>query len=130
MCNLRHYLWITLSVSALAISAIDPVLAKPQVRSKVIVSSQLPTKAVAIDNSIAPPPINAILANLKLKLAPAKTSSTTRVKAEHPKSAIRVTSTRNINAIQASKGSAGSVKLEQPKRKSNKSSGIDRWVVD
>jgi hypothetical protein len=129
MCNLRHYLWITLSVSALAISAIDPVLAKPQVRS-VIVTSQLPTKAVAIDNSIAPPPINAILANLKLKLAPAKTSSTTRVKAENPKSAIRVTSTRHINAIQASKGSAGSVKLEQPKRKSNKSSGIDRWVVD
>jgi hypothetical protein len=129
MSNLRHYLWITISVSALAILAGDPVQAKPQVRSKAIITSQVTTKAVATDDSISPPPINAILANLKIKSAPAKTGRTARSKAENPKSAIRVTSTRHINASQA-KGTVSLVKLDQPKRQSTKSSGIDRWVVD
>ncbi|WP_310424337.1 hypothetical protein [Chamaesiphon sp. VAR_48_metabat_135_sub] len=63
MQNLPHHLWIAICVSILSIWSSYPVFAKPQ--SKVIATSHL-SKKVSIPNEISPPPVEAVLASLKL----------------------------------------------------------------
>jgi hypothetical protein len=73
MYKLHHHLWFAISVSTLAIVSTCPVLAKPQPRSKVVVTSQIEHKAPVADDEISPPPVEAVLARVKLKPAtPAK----------------------------------------------------------
>jgi hypothetical protein len=74
MYKLHYRLWIAISVSTLAIVSTCPVLAKPQPRAKkVVVTSQIENKAVVADDEISPPPVEAVLARVKLKSAtPAK----------------------------------------------------------
>ncbi len=132
MCNLRHYLWITMSVSALAILASDPVLAKPQARSKAIkpvVTSQTFQKVV-VDDAISPQPIEAILANIRLKSAPANQPGQPKV--VNTKSAITIVKPNYIQADQSSRGIANFVGTKSPKSQPNqsKSTGIDRWIDD
>jgi hypothetical protein len=132
MCNLRHYLWITMSVSALAILASDPVLAKPQSRSKAIkpvVTSQTFQKVV-VDDAISPQPIEAILANIRLKPAPAAQPGHPKV--VNTKSAITIVKPNHIQADQSSRGIADFVGTKSPKNQPNqsKTTGIDRWIDD
>jgi hypothetical protein len=136
MCNLRHYLWITISVSALAILASNPALAKPQVRSKVIkpvVTSQVSPKVV-VDDAISPQPVEAILANIRIKpSATAQAVRTGQQKAATTKSVTAVGSpARNGKADLSSKGIANFVGTNPPKSQPNKaqSKGIDQWIDD
>jgi hypothetical protein len=64
MQNLPQRLWIAICVSILSILSSYPVFAKPQPQSKVIATSHL-SKKVSILDEISPPPVEAILANLK-----------------------------------------------------------------
>jgi hypothetical protein len=65
MHNLPHFLWLAISVSTLAILSSYPVLAKPQSPAKVIATSHL-SKKVSVSKEISPPPVEAVLASLKL----------------------------------------------------------------
>jgi hypothetical protein len=136
MCNLRRYLWITISVSALAILASDRVLAKPQVRSKAIkpVATSQTFQKVVVDDAISPQPIEAILANVRLKPAPANyPGRAVHQKVVTTKSATTVvTPTRHVQADRSSQGVANFVGTNQPKSQANKSkaTGIDRWIDD
>jgi hypothetical protein len=134
MCNLRHYLWITISVSALAILASDPVLAKPQIRSKAIkpvVTSQVSPKVV-VDDAISPQPVQAILANIRVKPAPGAPAK----RIGQSKAIKTVPSTikpaPNVETDRSSKGIANFVGTNPPKSQPNKaqSKGIDQWIDD
>jgi hypothetical protein len=133
MCNLRHYLWITISVSALAILASDPVLAKPQARSKAIkpvVTSQVLQKVV-VDDAISPQPVEAILANVRLKQSPANQPRHTVHQKITPKSGTSVvTPAHHVQADQSSQGIANFVGTNLPKSQPHKSpaTGLDRWI--
>ncbi len=129
MSNLSHRLGIAISVSTLAIVVSFPVIAKPQPQSKSILTSQLTTKAaVAADGSRQP--TEAILANIRLK-----SSSSAKVGKAAPrpvaivKSVARTTKTsQHISADRSSQGTATFTKVDRSNPRSNKSSGIDRWV--
>jgi hypothetical protein len=133
MCNLRHYLWITITVSVLAILASNPVLAKPQYRSKVIkpiVTSQAVSKVV-VDNAISPPPVEAILANIRLKPAPvAQPKRAIHHKVVTAKSVTAVVPPHHIQADRSSQGIDRFVDTNQTQSQSHKSksAGIDRWI--
>ena len=128
MSNLSHRIGIAISVSTLVIGLSYPVLAKPQLRSKFILTSQLTPKAVAATGSRQP--TEAILANVRLKssssvkVGKATTRSTVMVK---PVARTTKTSQRN-NADRSSQGTATFTKASRSNPRSNKSSGIDRWV--
>jgi hypothetical protein len=134
MCNLRHYLWITISVSALAILASDPVLAKPQIRSKamkpVVTSQVLPR--VVVDDAISPPPVQAILANIRVK--PALGAPAKRIVQSKPTKTVTSVSkpAPTVETDRSAQGIANFVGTNPPKRQPSKaqSKGIDRWIDD
>jgi hypothetical protein len=123
MSNLSHRLGIAISVSTLAIVVSFPVIAKPQPRSKSILTSQLTTKA-AVAATRSRQPTDAILANIRLKSSiPAKVSKAAT------RSVARTTKTsQHVNADRSSQGTATFTKVDRSNPRSNKSSGIDRWV--
>jgi hypothetical protein len=130
MYSLRHRLGIAISVSALAIVVSYPVFAKPQPRSKAILASQITNKPMVTDRG-SRQPTEAILANIRLKLAiPAKAGKATlRPPVEIVKSVARTTKkSQHIRADQSSQGTETFTKVDRSNPRSNKSSGIDRWV--
>lgn len=71
----HHRLCVAISVSLLAIGSSFPALAKPQShpKAKAVVVSQVENSAAVSDDNISPPPIEAILARVKVKsTTPAK----------------------------------------------------------
>jgi hypothetical protein len=129
MSNLSYRLGIAISVSMLAIVVSLPVIAKPQPRSKSILTSQLITKsAVTADGSRQP--TEAILANIRLKSSvPAKVGKVAPRPVVMIKSVARITkASQHISADRSSQGTATFTKVDRSNPRSNKSSGIDRWV--
>lgn len=128
MSNLSHRIGIAISVSTLAIVLSYPALAKPQPRSKSILTSQLATKAATATGSRQP--TEAILANVRLKSSSAaKVSKATTRSVEIVKPVARTP--KVIQHISADRSSQGTETFTKPNRsnpRSNKSSGIDRWV--
>jgi hypothetical protein len=129
MSNLSHRIGIVISVSTLAMALNYPVLAKPQPRSKPVLTSQLTTKA-AVAATGSRQPTEAILANIRLK-----SSSSAKVSKVAPrpvamiKSVARTTkASQHISADRSSQGTAIFTKVDRSNSRSNKSSGIDRWV--
>jgi hypothetical protein len=130
MSNLRHHLGIAISVM-LAIVASYPVLAKPQLRPKQTIASQLTPKAAVTNNvSISRQPTEAILANVRLKSSlPAKVVKASTRAVLTTKSVARTTKkSQHISADRSSQGTATFTKTDRSNSRSNKSSGIDRWV--
>jgi hypothetical protein len=129
MSNLSHRLGIAISVSTLAIVVSFPVIAKPQPRSKSILTSQLTPKA-AVAATRSRQPTDAILANVRLKSSiPAKVSKAATRSVAIVKSVARNTKTsQHVNADRSSQGTATFTKVDRSNPRSNKSSGIDRWV--
>jgi hypothetical protein len=129
MSNLSHRIGIAISVSTLVIVLSYPVLAKPQPRSKSILTSQLTTKA-AVAATGSRQPTEAILANVRLKSSSAaKVSKATTRPIAIVKSVARTTkTTQHVNADRSSQGTATFTEADRSNNRSNKSSGIDRWV--
>jgi hypothetical protein len=129
MSNLRHRLGIAISVSTLAIGLNYPVIAKPQPRAKQILTSQVTTKAVVTAN-VSRQPTDAILANVRLKASiPAKVGKAVTRSVVTAKSVDRTTKTgQHVNADRSSQGTATFTNADRSNPRSNKSSGIDRWV--
>ena len=129
MSNLSHRLGIAISVSTLAIVMSYPVIAKPQPRSKSIITSQLTNKAAATETG-SRQPTDAILANVRLKSSiPAKVGKVAPRPVAIVKSVARTTKkTQHVSADRSSQGTETFTKANQPSNRSNKSSGIDRWV--
>ena len=129
MSNLSHRIGIVVSVSTLAMVLNYPVLAKPQPRSKPVLTSQLTTKAAVADNG-SRQPTEAILANVKLKSSiPAKVGKIAPRPVEIVKSVARTTKTsQHINADRSSQGTETFTNVDRSNPRSNKSSGIDSWV--
>jgi hypothetical protein len=82
MHNLLHRLWISLLASTIALGFSCSVLAKPQSVAKVV-STKLPPKTPATKD-VSRPPVDAVLANVRLKPATAKVGRTNPVKANRP----------------------------------------------
>ena len=129
MSNLRHRLGIAISVSTLAIVVSFPVFAKPQQRLKSILTSQLTPKA-AVAANVSRQPTEAILANIRLK-----SSSSAKVSKVAPRPVAMIKSVARINkasqhisADRSSQGTAIFTNVDRSNPRSNKSSGIDRWV--
>jgi hypothetical protein len=129
MSNLSHRLGIAISVSTLAILLNYPVIAKPQPRSKSILTSQLTTKAAVTANG-SRQPTEAILANIRPKSSiPAKVGKIAPRPVVTVKSVARNTKTsQHVSADRSSQGTATFTKVDRSNPRSNKSSGIDRWV--
>jgi hypothetical protein len=129
MSNLSHRIGIVISVSTLAMALNYPVLAKPQPRSKAVLTSQLTTKAVVAATG-SRQPTEAILANVRLKSSSsAKVGKATARSVAIVKSVARTTKkTPHVNADRSSQGTATFTKVDRSNPRSNKSSGIDRWV--
>ncbi len=129
MYSLSHRLGIAISVSTLAIVVSLPVLAKPQPRSKSILTSQLTTKA-AVAATGSRQPTEAILANVRPKSSiSAKVGKVAPRQVAIIKSVARITKTsQHISADRSSQGTATFTKVDRSNPRSNKSSGIDRWV--
>ena len=129
MSNLSHRIGIVISVSTLAMALNYPVLAKPQPRSKPVLTSQLTTK-VAVAATGSRQPTEAILANIRLKSSSsAKVGKTGTRSVTIAKSVARTTkTTQHVNADRSSQGTATFTKIDRSNPRSNKSSGIDRWV--
>lgn len=122
MYNLPHQIGIAVSVLTLAIVSSSSVLAKPQTRSKVIVTSQL-TRKVAVMDNISPQPTEAILANVRFKASiQAKTSRVTRPKVVNPRSVT------HISADQSSSGISTFTNVDRVNSPANNSSAIDGLV--
>ncbi len=129
MSNLSHRLGIAISVSILAVVLPYPVIAKPQQRSKPVLTSQVTTKtAVVVTGSRQP--TEAILANIRLKsstptkLGKASIRSVVMIKPV----ARKAKAIKHISADRFSQGTDTFTRANQPNRRTNKSSGIDRWV--
>ncbi len=122
-----------MAVSALAVVANDPVLAKPQNRSKVvkpIVTSQAGSKVV-VDDAISPQPVEAILANIRLKPSPAaQPKRTGHQKVVTAKSVTAVVTPHHVQADRSAQGIDRFIDTNQAQSQSpkSKSSGIDRWI--
>ncbi len=128
MSNLSHRLGIAISVSTLAMVLSYPALAKPQLRAKQIVASQITTKAV-VSTTRSRQPTDAILANIRLKSSiPAKVGKVAPSVIK-TKSVARTTKTsQHVSADRFSQGTATFTKPNLSNPRSNKSSGIDRWI--
>ncbi len=129
MSNLSHRIGIAISVSTLAMVLNYPVLAKPQPRSKPVLTSQLTAKA-AVAATRSRQPTEAILANIRLKSSSsAKVGKAVTRSVAIVKSVARTTKTgKHINADRSSQGTATFTKVDRSNPRSTKSSGIDRWV--
>jgi hypothetical protein len=130
MSNLSHRLGIAISVSTLAIVVSFPAIAKPQPRSKSILTSQLTTKAATAATG-SRQPTDAILANVRIKSSiPANVGKVAPRPVVTAKSVARTTKTgQHISADRSSQGTATfTTKVDRSNPRSNKSSGIDRWV--
>lgn len=92
MHDLLHRLCLSLLAATLAIGFSDSVLAKPQPVAKVV-STKLPTKS-STTNDISRSPVDAVLANVRLKPANTKVGRTNPVKANRP-----VSNTRSLQGI-------------------------------
>ncbi len=129
MSNLSHRLGIAISVSMLAVVLPCPVIAKPQQRSKPFLTSQVTTKAAVVITG-SRQPTEAILANIRLKsstptkLGKAPIRSVVMIKPV----ARKAKTIKHISADRFSQGTDTFTTTNQPNRRSNKSSGIDRWV--
>ena len=122
MYNLHHRIGIAVSVLTLAIVSSSSVLAKPQIRSKVIITSQV-TNKVAVMDHISPQPIEAILANVRLKSSiQAKTGRVARPKVVNSRSVT------HISADRSSQGISTFTNTDQVNHPTNNSAGIDRLV--
>jgi hypothetical protein len=87
MHNLLCRVCLSLLAPTLAIGFSCSVLAKPQSVSKVV-SAKLPSKA-PVNNDISRPPVDAVLANVRLKPATTKVVRTSPTKANRPVSSAR-----------------------------------------
>lgn len=92
MHNLLHRLCLSLLASTIALGFSCSVLAKPQSVAKVV-STKLPTKSPTT-NDISRPPVDAVLANVRLKPATAKVGRTNPAKVNRP-----VSSTPSLEGI-------------------------------
>lgn len=129
MYSLSHRLGIAVSVSTLAIVLNCPVFAKPQLKAKPVLTSQVtPRAAVTVTGSRQP--TEAILANVRLKSAiPAKVGKLAPRPVAIVKSVARTTKkTQHVRADRSSQGTATFTNVDRFNPRSNKSSGIDRWV--
>ncbi len=129
MSNLSYRLGIAISVSTLAIVMSYPAIAKPQPKSKSILASQITNKA-AVTATGSRQPTDAILANARLKLSsPAKAGKAAPRSVGMVKSVARTSKTsQHISADRSSQGTETFTKVDRSNRRSNQSSGIDRWV--
>jgi hypothetical protein len=129
MHNLRYRRWIAISVSTLAIISSCPVLAKPLVRAKTIVTSQLTNKTVVVDNSVSPQPVEAILANVRAKKSiQAKVKRASSPPIVTAKSVVQTTKTsHHLNADQSSQGISTFTNSNRVNSQPNHPA-IDRWV--
>jgi hypothetical protein len=129
MSNLSHRLGIAISVSTLAIVLNYPAIAKPQPRSKSILTSQLTNKTVATETG-SRQPTDAILANARLKSSiPAKIGTAATRSVPIVKSVARtIKKSQHISADRSSQGTETFTKIDLSNPHDNKSSGIDRWV--
>ena len=129
MSNLSHRLGIAISVSTLAIVLNDPVLAKPQPRARQIIASQTANK-VAVTATVSRQPTDAILAKIRIKPSlPAKVGKTAIQSVVETKSVARITKKgKHVDADRSSQGIATFTEVDRSNPRSNKSSGIDRWV--
>jgi hypothetical protein len=128
MSNLSHRLGIAISVSTLAIVLNYPVLAKPQPRDKQIIASQIANKA-AVTATRSRQPTDAILANVRLKSSmPAKGKAATRPVVTAKSVARTTKASQHVSADRSSQGTATFTNVDRSNPRSNKSSGIDRWV--
>jgi hypothetical protein len=82
MHNLIHRLCLSLLAATIALGFGGSVLAKPQSVAKVV-STKLPTRS-ATTNDISRPPVDAVLANVRLKPATAKVGRKNPVKTNRP----------------------------------------------
>jgi hypothetical protein len=130
MYNLRYRRWIAISVSMLAMLSSCPVLAKPLVRAKTIVNSQLKHKAVAIDQNVSPQPVEAILVNVRVKQSiqsKVKKGSVRQVGTS--KSVAPTTKTSNhLNADRSSQGISAFTHPDRVNSQPNHAAAIDRWI--
>lgn len=127
MSKLRHRLWVAISVSALAIVSSCPVSAKPQPRSKVIVTSQADNSDPVTDDSISPPPVEAVLARVKVK--PAKVASS------NARSIVKVAPTvrlqksgRHVSAARSLKGISNLIDSDRVTPKYDNYSAVNRLI--
>lgn len=121
MSSLNHRIGIAISVFTLVIGLNYPVLAKP-----VLTSQLTPKAAVAATGSRQP--TEAILANIRLKSSsPVKVSKATTRSTMMVKPVARTTKTSQDTDL-SSQGTATFTKASRSNPRSNKSSGIDRWV--
>ena len=129
MSNLSHRLGIAISVSTLAIVLNYPVLAKPQPRAKQIIASQIANQA-AVTTTVSRQPTDAILAKIRIKPSiPAKVGKTAIQSVVETKPVARITKKiKHVDADQSSQGTATFTEVDRSNPRSNKSSGIDRWV--
>ena len=129
MPNLSHRLGIAISVSMLATVLNYPVLAKPLPRAKQIVASQIANQA-AVTATVSRQPTDAILAKIRIKPSiQAKVGKATIRSVVETKSVARITKrSKHVDADQSSQGTATFTEVDRSNPRSNKSSGIDRWV--
>jgi hypothetical protein len=137
MSKLHHRLWVAISVSTLAIVSSCPVLAKPQPRSQVIVTSQADNRASVTDEYISPPPIEAILARVKVKPAnqvkkvirAAKVSSVKSGSIVKAKSTVRVKHVgRHVSADRSLKGISNLIDSDRVTPKYENYSAVNRLI--
>jgi hypothetical protein len=122
MYNRHHRLWIAISVVTLVIVSSYRVLAKPQVRSKAIIASQINNKAGATDQ-VSPQPVDVILENVRIKpkarKAPTRPAIASKSVGQNPKK------TRHINAERSSQGVEVFTNTERVNSRAN---AIDRLL--
>lgn len=133
MSNLSHHLGIIISVSVLVVGLSDPAHAQPQNRVKQIIANQITTKAT-VTTTKSRQPTEAILENIRLKLStPAKPRKLVIRSTTKPRSAIPsvLQATKIRKPVNVNRSAQGTETFTAPNRsnpRSNKSSGIDRWV--
>ena len=125
MTNILCHSSIAISVAMLVMMSSDPVVAKPLVKSKVVVISQAVTKANVLD-SVSPQPVEAILASVKFK-------RTTKKAVVHQvaaaKSVTRIVKTDyHINADRSSQGIDSFITVDRVDSHKHYAPAIDRWT--
>jgi hypothetical protein len=136
MSKLHHRLWVAISVSALAIVSSCPVSAKPQPRAKAIVTSQAENPVSVADDEISPPPVEAILARVKVK--PANQSKVVRsatVSIVKARSIVKVTPTvrvkksgRHVSADRSLQGLSNLTNNDRVTPKYDNYSAVNRLI--
>jgi hypothetical protein len=123
MYNLHYRLWIAILIPTLSIGSNYPVLAKPQPPAKVILTSQVGKKA-PITNEISPPPVEAVLASLKLK----SSIQSTAVLPQRQEINRRSSKSIRVNKAQSLQGISNLTDPELVKSKSNNVSAVNQLI--